>query len=313
MPAKHQTALFSATMAPRIAAIAKRHLHDATRITIAAERAPEGTEARVREVAYVVQRRHKLLALARILDMEDPAAALVFCRTRNEVDELTETLRARGYGAESLHGGIAQEGRDRVLRRFREGAAEVLVATDVAARGLDIDHLSHVINYDLPASADAYTHRVGRTGRAGREGVAITLVEPRETGLLRNIATWTKRKIVTETVPTVHDLRGRRLEVTRTALLAALEGDAADGPAFTAYRDLATRLSTDHSLLDIAAAALKLADEAREGTSDDDVDIPQPAPLLAKASHPGQRGAMQRNDGVRKYVSKGRQIEHSRR
>ncbi len=223
IPAQRQTALFSATMARRILAIAQRHLHDPVRVTIAAQPAARGEAPRVREVAYVVQRRHKAAALGRVLDMETPSSALVFCRTRTEVDELTETLGARGYDAEALHGGFTQEQRDRVLRRFREGASDVLVATDVAARGLDIEHLSHVVNFDLPASPDAYVHRIGRTGRAGREGVAITLVEPREARLLQNIERATKHRIALETVPTLHDLRARRLEVTRAALVAALD------------------------------------------------------------------------------------------
>ena len=182
-------------MPPRILAIAKRHLHDPVRVTIASEKTPAGEVPRVRESAYIVQRRHKMAALARVLDMESPTSAIVFCRTRTEVDELTETLNARGYHAEALHGGLSQEQRDRVMRRFRDGASDMLVATDVAARGLDIEHVSHVVNFDVPSSPDAYVHRIGRTGRAGREGVAITLAEAREQRLLRNIEQLTKRKI----------------------------------------------------------------------------------------------------------------------
>ena len=142
---------------------------------------------RVRQVAYVVRRADKLAALGRILDLEDPASTLVFARTRGEVDDLAEALSARGHDAAALHGGLTQEQRDRIMGRFRDGSLDVLVATDVAARGLDIEHVSHVVNYDVPSNPDAYVHRIGRTGRAGREGVAITLVEPREHRLLRNI------------------------------------------------------------------------------------------------------------------------------
>ena len=130
-------------------------------------------------------RAHKAAALGRILDVEEPAAAIVFCRTRTEVDELTETLNGRGYRAEALHGGMNQEGRDRVMGRLRNGTAELLIATDVAARGLDVDILTHVVNYDVPSAPDAYVHRIGRVGRAGRAGVAITLAEPRELRLLQ--------------------------------------------------------------------------------------------------------------------------------
>ncbi|GAC1421969.1 MAG: DEAD/DEAH box helicase [Candidatus Velthaea sp.] len=268
VPAERQTALFSATIAPRINAIAKRHLKNPELVTIAREMAAPGEAPRVREVAYVVQRRHKVAALARVLDMESPTSTIVFCRTRTEVDELTETLNARGYRAEALHGGLSQEQRDRVMRRFRDGTDEVLVATDVAARGLDIDHVSHVVNFDVPSSPDAYVHRIGRTGRAGREGVAITLAEARENRLLRNIEHVTKRKIAMEIVPTVHDLRARRLELVRSSLEEALNGDGLEK-----YRGIVESLAADHDVLDVAAAAVKLADEA-DGSAKDEEDIP---------------------------------------
>src|SRR5947209_5001545 len=243
VPAARQTALFSATVPKRITAIARRHLRDPVHVTIAA--AAGDTPWRVREVAYLVQRAYKAAALGRVLDMEEPAGTMVFCRMRTEVDELTETLNARGYRAEPLHGGLSQEQRDRVLRRFREEATDVLVATDVAARGLDIERVSHVVNFDVPSSPDAYIHRIGRTGRAGRDGVAISFVEGRERPLLANIERLTKRKIRIESVPTVHDLHERRLERTRESVRAAPalnlaaravegEGEAVDLPAFTA-------------------------------------------------------------------------------
>ncbi|MEO6878190.1 MAG: DEAD/DEAH box helicase, partial [Gemmatimonadaceae bacterium] len=273
VPETRQTALFSATMASPIRAIAARHLRNPVLVTIAREQTAPGEAPRVREVAFVVQRRHKVAALARVLDMEGPTSAIVFCRTRTEVDELTETLGGRGYRAEALHGGLSQEQRDRVMRRFRDGASELLVATDVAARGLDIEHVSHVVNFDVPASPDAYVHRVGRTGRAGREGVAITLAEVREARLLRNIEHVTKRKIAIESVPTVHDLRVRRLEHTKTSLEEAL---AAGG--LEPFRTIIESLSDEYDIIDIAAAAVKLADSAGEGAPDDEEDIPNAAP-----------------------------------
>jgi ATP-dependent RNA helicase DeaD len=279
-PPGRQTALFSATMAPRIQSIAKRHLRDPAHVKIAQKATPAGELPLVREVAYVVQRRHKAATLARVLDMETPTSALVFCRTRLEVDELSEVLASRGYAAEGLHGGLSQEQRDRVLRRFREGASDVLVATDVAARGLDIDHLSHVVNFDVPSSPDAYVHRIGRTGRAGREGVAVTLAEPRESRLLRNIEQFTKRKISIEKVPSAHDLRARRLEVMRASLEESLAGGAIEQ-----FRGIVESLAGEYDALDIAAAALKLADEARGGKESDEQDIPQDAPLAHAAPH----------------------------
>ena len=179
-PKDRQTVLFSATMPSRIDSIARKHQRHPTRIQIARTPSLAGKSPLVRQSVYIVSRAHKAAALGRILDVEAPAAALVFCRTRIEVDQLTETLTARGYRAEALHGGMSQEQRDRVMGRLRNGHAELLIATDVAARGLDVDVLTHVVNYDVPSAPEAYVHRIGRVGRAGREGVAITLAEPRE-------------------------------------------------------------------------------------------------------------------------------------
>src|SRR6478735_5255963 len=201
-PENRQTVLFSATMPPRIEAIAKRNQRDPVRIRIAKPAPKAGEAPRVRQQAYLLKRDAKVAALGRILDLESPAAAIVFCRTRTEVDELTETLNARGYASVALHGGMTQEARDKVMRRLRAGNAELLIATDVAARGLDVEHLTHVVNYDLPASPESYVHRIGRVGRAGREGVAITLVEPREHSQLRNIERLTRQKIGIAQVPT---------------------------------------------------------------------------------------------------------------
>jgi ATP-dependent RNA helicase DeaD len=272
VPETRQTALFSATMAPAIRSIANRHLRKPVLVHIAREREAPGEAPRVREVAFVVQRRHKVAALARVLDMESPTSAIVFCRTRTEVDELTETLGARGYRAEALHGGLSQEQRDRVMRRFRDGASELLVATDVAARGLDIEHVSHVVNFDVPSSPDAYIHRTGRTGRAGREGVAITLAEAREHRLLRNIEQATKRKISIESVPTIHDLRARRLELTRSSLEEVLIAGDLDS-----YRVIVESLAEEYDVLDVAAAAVKLADAAGDGAAEEDEEIPNAA------------------------------------
>ena len=272
VPKTRQTALFSATMAPAIRSIANRHLNKPVLVHIARERQAPGEAPRVREVAFVVQRRHKVAALARVLDMESPTSAIVFCRTRTEVDELTETLGARGYRAEALHGGLSQEQRDRVMRRFRDGASELLVATDVAARGLDIEHVSHVVNFDVPSSPDAYIHRTGRTGRAGREGVAITFAEAREHRLLRNIEQATKRKISIESVPTIHDLRARRLETTRSALEEVLIAGDLDS-----YRAIVESLAEEYDVLDVAAAAAKLANAAGDGEPAEAEDIPNAA------------------------------------
>lgn len=301
LPAQRQTALFSATVAPRIRTIAKRYLRDPVPVTIASQTAAPGTSSAIREVAYVVQRAHKAAALGRVIDMEAPTSAIIFCRTRLEVDELTETLAGHGYQAEAIHGGLSQEQRDRVLRRFREGTSEILVATDVAARGLDIEHLSHVVNYDVPSSPDAYVHRIGRTGRAGRKGVAITLVEAREHRLLRNIEQHTKRKIRVESVPTVLDLRTRRLELTRAALEDALAGGDLER-----YRVVVESLAVEHDVLDLAAAAVKLA-ESRDGGGREDVEIPLAPPLPGgKAEGSGPRQRLKAQDATKLYIGLGR-------
>src|SRR3954463_3918024 len=160
--------------------------------------------------------------------MESPTSALVFCRTRLEVDTLVETLNAHGYRAEAIHGGMQQRHREGVMGRFRSAKTDLVIATDVAARGLDIQQLSHVFNYDVPSDPDAYIHRIGRTGRAGREGVAITLAEPREHRLLRNIEAATRSRLEIARIPTVADLRERRTEVLRGNLREALLGDGFD-------------------------------------------------------------------------------------
>ncbi len=269
-PAARQTALFSATMPPRLRRIAERHLKDPQRIAIEREKTATGKMPRVRQVAYVVRRPHKAAALQRVLDMENPTSALVFCRTRLEVDSLVETLNAHGYRAEAIHGGMQQRQREAVMARFRSAKTDLLIATDVAARGLDISQLSHVINYDVPSAPDAYVHRIGRTGRAGREGTAITLAEPREHRLLRSIEAATKQKIEIATVPTVADLRARRLEITRASLRERLlEGNLDD------VRVVIEALSEEFDLVDIAAAAIKLAHAATAGDDDaEELDVP---------------------------------------
>jgi ATP-dependent RNA helicase DeaD len=254
-PEEKQTALFSATLPPRIATIARSHLKRPVKIDIERPVPRAGAIAKVRQVAYIVGRPHKLAALGRVLDVEHPVSAIVFCRTRTEVDELTETLIGRGFRAEPLHGGLSQDQRDRVMQKFRSRKIDLLVATDVAARGLDVQHVSHVVNYDVPVAAEHYVHRIGRTGRAGRAGTAITLAEPRERRMLQNIERETKQRIEIEPIPTVADLRASRVEKTRVALRETLTGGSLE-----AYRAIVDSLSEEFDPLDVAAAALKHAE-----------------------------------------------------
>ncbi len=204
--------------------------------------------------------------------MEAPTAAIVFCRTRGEVDELTETLNGRGYRSEPLHGGMSQEQRDRVMSRLRSGSAELLVATDVAARGLDVDQLTHVFNYDVPSAPESYVHRIGRVGRAGREGVAITLAEPREQRMVQSIERLTGQKIAMEKLPTVADLQARRLDLTRAAVQERLADD--DLERFAGVLDA---LLEHADLRHVALATLALAHTA-DGPTVDEQEIPEVAP-----------------------------------
>ncbi len=280
-PDARQTVLFSATMPPRIQAIAERHLRTPSRVTIAREKTAQGAVPRVRQIAYIVTRAQKPATLARVLDMEDPEAALVFCRTRMEVESLVETFKAHGVRSEALHGGMEQRQRDRVMGLFRAKKAELLVATDVAARGLDIRHLSHVVNYDVPASPETYLHRIGRTGRAGRGGTAITLAEPREHRMLKVIEGFTRVKIQTATIPTVADVRARRLDVLRASLRERL----------LAGRDEDTRvvvesLAQEFDILDVAAAAVAMAHAAAGRADDKEI----PPPVVAKSVEPAKAG-----------------------
>jgi ATP-dependent RNA helicase DeaD len=309
-PKTRQTALFSATLPARIGAIAAKHLKDPVRIAIAKEAAAPGKLPKVRQTAYVVARGHKRAALGRILDLESPAAALVFCRTRLEVDDLTESLKGRGMRVEALHGGISQEGRDRVMKKLRTGALELVVATDVAARGLDISHLSHVVNYDVPSSPEVYVHRIGRTGRAGREGVAITLAEPREHWQLKNIERLTKQKIEVANVPSVADLRAKRLELTRASLEEALvEG------GLEHYRVVVESLAEDHDPMDIAAAAVRLIERASGAGGENEPEIPavagpppsrRPAPGAAAGPSRYKFGGRDAGTSARIFVGAGR-------
>jgi ATP-dependent RNA helicase DeaD len=279
-PEGRQTALFSATMPSRILSIAERHLNKPSRIAIAREKTAAGKMPRVRQVAYVVGRANKPAALERVLEMENPDSTLVFCRTRLEVDTLVEMLNAHGRRAEALHGGMEQRLRDRVMGRFRDGSVELLVATDVAARGLDIERLSHVVNYDVPSAAEAYVHRIGRTGRAGRAGTAITLAEPREHRLLRSIESLTKQKIDVATLPTVADLRARRLELTRASLRERLLAGELD-----TTRVVVESLAQEFDIMDIAAAAVHLAHAAISGENEER-EIPAAAPPPSKHARP---------------------------
>jgi len=308
IPHAHQTVLFSATMPPRINSIAKRYQTDPVKINVV-RGDTKASAGKVRQCAYVVQRNHKPAALGRILDIESPGGALVFCRTRTEVDQLTETMNARGYRAEALHGGMDQAQRDRVMSRLRDGTAELLVATDVAARGLDVDTLTHVVNYDVPSAPESYVHRIGRVGRAGREGVAITLAEPREQRLLANIERLTKQPIQIVKVPSVADLRAAQLDQTVASVRESLAAEDLD-----AYYPVLNALSGEANEKLIALAAIRLLHELA-GNVVDETEIPDISHRMerrpdsgdrADRGAPGKGGKFERGDsGQRDPRAKG--------
>jgi ATP-dependent RNA helicase DeaD len=211
------------------------------------------TVPQVRQVYYDVAGRDKLDALARILDFETPASTIIFCARKSEADTLGESLQGRGYSAEVLHGDLNQAQRDRVMGRFRSGQVEILVATDVAARGLDIPDVTHVINYDIPWDPESYVHRIGRTGRAGREGDAITLVAPREQRQLRLIERLIGKRLQRLRLPSPADVAARRREAVMEQIRSAI-----DEGALEPYLSMVEALGDDYDPVEIAAAALKV-------------------------------------------------------
>jgi ATP-dependent RNA helicase DeaD len=250
LPTERQTALFSATIPARIQRLSRSSMTDPAAVTIEPEKL---TVPQVQQTYYEVAPQAKLDALSRILDMETPGSGIIFCRTKRMVDEVGEVLTSQGYQVDTLHGDLSQAMRDRVMHRFREGVTELLVATDVAARGLDIDSVSHVINFDIPEDPEQYVHRIGRTARAGRSGDALTLVAPREMRLLREIERLIRRRIQPARIPTAGDIATRRLEMAKESISHAIEEGGLE-PYLLAVESLAS----DGDLAKVAAAALRL-------------------------------------------------------
>lgn len=208
VPKDRNTLMFSATMSPEIARIAKTYLHDAKEITIGTKN--EGSK-NVNHVAYIVHAKDKYLALKRVVDFYPQIYGIVFCRTRKETQEIADKLIQDGYSADSLHGELSQIQRDLVMQKFRQRHLQILVATDVAARGLDVDSLTHVINYGLPDDTESYTHRSGRTGRAGKTGISIAIINLREKGKMREIERIIKKKFEVSELPTGKEICEQQL------------------------------------------------------------------------------------------------------
>ncbi|MEN6411170.1 MAG: DEAD/DEAH box helicase [Veillonellales bacterium] len=246
-----QTLLFSATMPAPIAVLARKYMNNPQIITVSKEQL---TVPQIDQFYY--ETREKLEGLCRVLDVETTGRLIIFCRTKKGVDELVASLQARGYMADGLHGDLSQTQRDRVMKKFRDGKLEILIATDVAARGLDIDDITHVINYDIPQDHESYVHRIGRTGRAGKKGVAITFIGPREYRQLKLIEKLAKTRIIRKQLPSSADILERQREVIKTRLIQTIEHGG-----FADYHLIAADLASDYDPLDIAAAALKISQE----------------------------------------------------
>ena len=252
IPPERQTLLFSATISRRVLGLSKRYLRDPETVSVTPEQL---TGASIEQRYYLVNPQDKVAALTRLIEMETIDSALVFARTRLGTGELANQLSTRGYAAEALNGDLSQDARIQVLNRFRAGQVKVLVATDVAARGLDIDDISHVFNFDLPDDPEVYVHRVGRTGRAGREGVAITLLSPRERFLLRRIEEYTRFRMTRAELPTIQQIENHR----QALILEQLEVWIRRGRCRREREMVDLLMETGHAPEDIAAAALKLA------------------------------------------------------
>ncbi len=252
LPEERQTMLFSATMPKPIMEIAKRYLHEPEIVKVIQK---ELTVPKIEQYYYEVNPRKKNEVLSRLLDMYDPSLSLVFCNTKRKVDELVADLKGRGYFAEGLHGDMKQSQRDRVMNGFRNGRTDILVATDVAARGIDVDDVEAVFNYDVPQDDEYYVHRIGRTGRAGREGRAFTLVVGKEIYKLKDIQRYCKTKIRRQPIPSVNDVAAIKVEklLEQAGELIATDGLGRMMDLLEEYLD-----GSDYSATEMAAALLAM-------------------------------------------------------
>ncbi|MEK6790701.1 MAG: DEAD/DEAH box helicase [Deltaproteobacteria bacterium] len=248
-PKERQTMLFSATMPDAIVKISKRYMREPHRIRITGDTL---TASKINQIFYEVKQGDKIEALSRLIDSDASGVFLVFCHTKREVDDVAGNLKLRGYEVDGMHGDYSQAQRESVLKRFRESRVDVLVATDVAARGLDISHISHVVNYSIPQDPESYVHRVGRTGRAGRAGVAITFVTPREEKQLRLIKAVSKADIKRGKLPSKQEVM-----ISRVASLKEKVDEFIDDKRFDQFLKLAEELTVELKPVDVVAALLK--------------------------------------------------------
>ncbi|MFK4344017.1 MULTISPECIES: DEAD/DEAH box helicase [unclassified Paenibacillus] len=278
VPDERQTMLFSATMPPNIKRLAEQFLKNPEHVSVI----PKQVSAPLIDQAYIeVPERQKFEALSRLIDMESPELAIVFGRTKRRVDELAEALQKRGYSADGLHGDLSQNQRDAVMRKFRDGSIDVLVATDVAARGLDVSGVSHVVNFDLPQDPESYVHRIGRTGRAGKEGEAWSFVTPREIDHLHFIERVTRHRIARKPLPTLAEALEGKQRIIAERLLEAVESGE-----LNEYKGLAIQMLEQYDSVQLLSAALKLmTGEKREAS----IELTPEDPIRAKRRKPDVR------------------------
>ena len=276
VPTERQTMLFSATMPRPILSISKKYMRAPKLVAIHKEVVTAPTIDQ-----YYYETRDKVDGLCRILDTTDDCRMIIFCRTKKGVDELVIALATRGYEAEGMHGDLSQNQRDRVMKKFRQGQVDILVATDVAARGLDIDNITHVVNFDIPQDPESYVHRIGRTGRAGNTGVALTFITPREFRQLKLIERSIKTKIIRGTLPTDASVLERQREQIVSKMQSILEQDR-----FHEYLPIVEALEKDYDTQDIAAAALKFMQEGAKALEEPEEQV-GPAGLSNTGAKPG--------------------------
>lgn len=255
-PATRQTMLYSATMPPEILKIAKRHMKAPLKVTINVK---DIITPQIKQVFYEVRDRDKAEVLTRLLDVESPELTLIFCHTKREVDEIAARLQHLGYNAGALHGDFTQSHREEIMSRFRCGDLEILVATDVAGRGIDVENITHVINYSIPQNPEGYIHRIGRTGRAGRSGIAVTFVTPREYRQLQMIEKIAKTRLSRKEIPSTAEVRKARQKVMRESLIRIVAEGKHD-----MYLDVVQELAGTLAADEIAAAALSAAFGSRQ-------------------------------------------------
>ncbi|TDT31081.1 DEAD/DEAH box helicase [Naumannella halotolerans] len=289
-PSDKQVALFSATMPRQIRKLAESYLHDPVEITVESK---TKTADNIAQRYLVVSFPQKVDALTRILEVENFDGAIVFVRTKHQTEEVAERLRVRGFSAEAINGDVAQAQRERTVNRFKRGDLDLLIATDVAARGLDVDRISHVINFDIPTDPESYVHRIGRTGRAGRSGDAISFVTPRETYLLRQIERATKQPLTEMTLPNVEQVNETRLTRFDDKITAALSD-----PQVETFRDVIDHYVRHHDVpVTDVAAALAVAmqgDDPLLLNASDEIQVVPPkkerAPRQQRDHEPDPRG-----------------------